>query len=184
MHEQTKLAEADYFLGSMKAVITDPAAFRFNLSAFLNAARSVLQYSLLEADTTPNSSPPSPGKTWYDGQVAGKPAIKFFKDKRNINIHQEPVSPPAHVSVQLYDVVQTTESVSIQIIRADGRVEVPRTYTSPPPPRIEPPPSTTTYSYRFPDWTGPEDVVTLCTTYLADLRAIVADGVAKGFLTP
>jgi hypothetical protein len=34
------------------------------------------------------------------------------------------------------------------------------------------------------DWSGPEDVITLCPMYLAELRSIVAEGVAKGFLTP
>ena len=104
MHEQQKLDEANYFLGLMAAVINQPDAFRFLLSAFLGAARSVLQYALLEADTTPKSSPPSAGKTWYDAQVSGKPVIKFLKDKRDISIHRQPVAPVAHVAVAVYDV--------------------------------------------------------------------------------
>ena len=79
---------------------------------------------------------------------------------------------------------RVSESVTIQITRADGTIEPPQTSTSEPAPPIEAPPATTTYTYRFSDWTGPGDVIALCSTYLADLRSIVADGVAKGYLTP
>jgi hypothetical protein len=44
-----KLAEAEYFYGRMQAERYNDAAFLHNLSAFLAAARSVLQYALKEA---------------------------------------------------------------------------------------------------------------------------------------
>jgi len=84
MHEQTKINEAKYFLGQMNIVVNDRAVFNFNLSAFLAAARSALQYAHKEA------IPQSGGQAWYDGQVAAKPIVKFFKDKRDISIHEVP----------------------------------------------------------------------------------------------
>jgi len=53
MHEQTKINEAKYFLAQMTALVDDRAAFNFNLSAFLAAARSALQYAHNEANRNP-----------------------------------------------------------------------------------------------------------------------------------
>ena len=84
MHEQTKINEAKYFLTQMTALVDDRAAFNFNLSAFLAAARSALQYAYEAAKSKPC------GQAWYDSQVGGKPVVKFFKDKRNVSIHVNP----------------------------------------------------------------------------------------------
>lgn len=43
MHEEVKLKESKYFVHRMKASIDQPEAFQYELSAFLSAARSVLQ---------------------------------------------------------------------------------------------------------------------------------------------
>lgn len=48
MHELEKLKEAGYFARRMEASINDPKAFQYELSAFLSAARSVLQYAFEE----------------------------------------------------------------------------------------------------------------------------------------
>ncbi len=55
MHEKDKIIEAEYFYSRMKQEQHDRDAFRHNLSAFLSAARSVLQYALKEAETNTNS---------------------------------------------------------------------------------------------------------------------------------
>jgi len=73
MHEQTKINEAKYFLIQMTALVNDRAALNFNLSAFLAAARSALQYALKEAKSQ------SCGQAWYDGQVAEKLLVKFLR---------------------------------------------------------------------------------------------------------
>lgn len=49
MYEQEKLDEARYFLSQMAMSADQPRAFRYELSAFLSAARSALQYALDEA---------------------------------------------------------------------------------------------------------------------------------------
>lgn len=50
-NERSKLAEARYFYSRMRKEVDDREAFTCNLSAFLAAARSVLQYALKEAKT-------------------------------------------------------------------------------------------------------------------------------------
>ena len=185
MHEQTKINEAKYFLAQMTALVDDRAAFNFNLSAFLAAARSALQYAHNEAKSQ------SGGQAWYDGQVDGKPVVKFFKDKRNVSIHVNPVSPSARIGVSITEaIIHVGDSSSVTIDRADGTIEEEKSSSSLPPPPPSPPPPTETgsssvsYEYFFSDWPGSEDVLQLCQTYITEVEAIVSDGVANGFLTP
>ena len=93
MHEQHKLDEAQYFLDRL-GQLPEPDSFRYELSAFLSAARSALQYALEEAKTKPG------GQAWYDAQVSGKTLVKFFRDKRDISIHRQPVVPTTSASVR------------------------------------------------------------------------------------
>ncbi len=72
MYERDKIIEAEYFYTRMKQEQKDRDAFRYNLSAFLSAARSVLQYALKEAETRTG------GQQWYDNQVSSYPASKLL----------------------------------------------------------------------------------------------------------
>ncbi len=178
MHEQTKLDEAKYFLAQMCSVMNDRTAFNFNLSAFLAAARSVLQYAHKE------SQPQQGGPAWYDNAIAQHNTVRFFKDQRDISIHANPISPSATINVSVTDTLHLSDSVSATIVRNDGTVEeIP---ASPPAPNPTPAKSesTVTYQYFFTDWNGSDDVITLCGSYIAQLESIVADGCTKGFLTP
>lgn len=161
----------------MGITLNQRKAFNYNLSAFLAAARSALQYANKEATSKPG------GQAWYDTQVAGKPIVRFLKDKRDVSIHAEPIVPSASVDVSVTDIVHLSDSVTCMIEYDDGRRE-DRTIASSP----EFAPSETTsavkYTYFFHDWPGHEDLLTLCSTYLTDIERIVADGVASGFLTP
>jgi len=85
MNEEVKLREARYFLDRMEAERHDPERFRFNLSAFLSAARSAAQYALNEA------SGKGAGRRWYDSFLKKAPLIAFFTSERNANIHDRPV---------------------------------------------------------------------------------------------
>jgi hypothetical protein len=166
MHEQDKLGEAQYFLDRLPQ-LPEPNSFRYELSAFLSAARSALQYARKEAKTKPN------GLTWYDAHSV-KTLIKFFKVKRNISIHEHPVRPVTSANVAITGGVSASANVAIT-----GGVSA--SASNPPPP---PSPPVVAYSYTFTDWSGPEDVVTLCRLYLAEVQSVVSNGVAQGHLTP
>ena len=53
MNEQEKINEAHYFLEQLSALGNERDKFRYNLSAFLSAARSPLQYACNEASHKP-----------------------------------------------------------------------------------------------------------------------------------
>jgi len=176
MHEARKLAEAEYFLGRMVALQNTREEFVWNLSAFLTAARTVAQYAYEEATPKPK------GQGWYDAAVAAHPSIKFFRGKRNVNIHSEPVEPQTAIGVELSESIGLGEAVAIQIFEAGKLVGETRVET-PAQPRAESPPPVVRLHYRFADWPGSEDVITLGRIYLDALGALVADGQAKGFLS-
>jgi hypothetical protein len=177
MHEAKKLKEAEYFLSQMEQTIDDFEKYYFNLSAFLSSARSVLQFCLKEAETKAG------GQAWYDGQVTTKPIVKFFKDKRDINIHSNPLDIARSVNIQIQDTISISDSIHIVVRDKDGNIK--DEYKSEPevPPKKEFIPPVTSYSHQFDDWTGSEDVATLCSQYLAELKVIVQDGQSKSFIT-
>ena len=80
MFEKEKIEEAKYFYDEMIKKHKDRKIFCFNLSAFLSASRSILQYALEEAKTKNN------GQNWFDNHIHSNPIFRFFKDKRDINI--------------------------------------------------------------------------------------------------
>ena len=197
MHEGEKIKEAGYFLTLIHAKQNEPNEFPHLLSAFLAAARSVTQYVLKEADTTPKSSPcsavkhpPSAGKKWYDQQISSPvySVLAFLRDERNKDIHVKPVSPRKIVSVEAVTPLHISGSVDYRVnyVDSEGKpVDITQlAETEPPPPKNEYVPAAPSYRYEFHNWTGPEDVLTLCDNCHNQLLAFVKDGQQKGFLTP
>ncbi len=64
MNEQYKIDEAKFFLAKMKRSVHDRKAFRYYMSAFLTAARSVIQYAREESRSKGRQQ-------WYDETIAG-----------------------------------------------------------------------------------------------------------------
>lgn len=177
LHEVTKLKEARYFLNRMRDVVEDPESFQFELSAFLSSARSILQYGNEEAKTK------SGGQAWYDSQVCGNPILRHFKDKRDINIHCEPVETNRQIEVTVTEHVHVSESLRIEILREDGSVEVREHKDSPAPIKPHSDESTIEIKYHFDDWSGQEDVIDLSESYIVALEGFISNGQTKGFLT-
>lgn len=182
MNEHRKIAEARHFLQRLSKNTSTPTEFRFEVSAFLSSSRSALQYALDEAKTV------NGGQGWFDCHSKA-PAVRYLKEKRDINIHVEPVL------LQLG--FMFSESISLSCVSVSGTLTdvngnpspsvtthnnlatetAPHTHTP------APTPASTSIFYRFNDWSGPEDVYTLCERYVVQIEAIVAEGRAKGFLT-
>lgn len=177
MHEQEKLKEAKHFFAKMRKAIDDPDAFHFELSAFLSSSRSILQYGSEEAKTMPR------GQAWYDSHVSGNSILQYFKDKRDINIHAEPVKANQQISVTVNEHIHISESLKIEIQREDGSIEI-REHNEPnSTPESKPDDSTIMIKYTFSDWSGTEDVIELCEKYINALEAFINNGQADGFLT-
>ena len=181
MNEDTKIAEADYFLQRLiKTAPRDPVATRFETSAFLSAARSALQYARDEASSK------SGGQSWYDTAVGVDPVVKFLKDSRDINIHVEPVPMHTNTTITVGPAhLGLSGTVSTVVLKRGDDQTIEWT---PKPPQLPPlparqEPSVTSHAYKFNGWAGLEDVPTLCTRYLTEVTRIIAEGRSLGFLT-
>src|SRR2546425_8857182 len=116
MYEDEKLEEATYFLGQMRSFLEDPKVFRFNLSAFLSAARSIAQYALKEAQSKPG------GQAWYDAFVRQDRFIRFFASKRDANIHEQIVQLDGQVDIYVKDGAHLRKRAVVEKFDRDGNV--------------------------------------------------------------
>ena len=74
MNERYKIREARFFLAKMEESVGDREAFRYYLSAFLAAARSVTRYAREESKL-------KGGKQWYDKTIAGNVVLSYTSQK-------------------------------------------------------------------------------------------------------
>jgi hypothetical protein len=107
------------------------AAFRHDLSAFLNSARSVLQFAHKEAKPKPG------GQAWYDSQIASSLVCQFFKDERDRNIHEKPTHPKAVVSTKLGSNVKFMNAGKYEVHR-EGQVIQRGDIKDPPQDKLQP----------------------------------------------
>jgi hypothetical protein len=195
MNEKMKLGEANYFLLRMVEEYESVQNFLYNLSAFLSAARSVLQYTFNEVDPKENPNAKPRAKDWYEQSISGNPVLQFFRCKRNINIHREPVPIRKDIEIAVMETLGLSESLSVNITRVDGSEEGKSISVAgePKPKKLET--SVTSRStYRFDDWseycrskklkdfTGSEDVLTLCEKYIQELNIMVDEGIRERFI--
>jgi hypothetical protein len=165
-----KLLEAKYFLERMTENQAERDVFKYNLSAFLAAFRSVTMIMQEEFNKV------SGFVDWYQVQQEKMKAddkMKLLNTKRTRTIHQQPVQPRAQVNKSIHEHVTISERVSVILTHADGTVE---RYNSAPP---EPPPTpvkaeTTQWRWYF-DEIPDIDVVTVCQKCITELEAIVSE---------
>lgn len=167
-----KLMESKYFLERMMETQSDRDAFKFNLSAFLAAARSVTAIMQREFDKVTGF------KDWYkeiQAKLQSDDTVKLLKDKRDVTIHQQPVRLHAHVNVSITEHIAISDSVSVVITRADGTVE--RLESEPSPSHVP----DRTETIVEPEWQWyfdelPEkDIVTVSKEHIAKLDTIVEE---------
>jgi len=182
MSKKAKIKEAEYLLARMKEEQDNRENFEFNLSAFLSAARSVLQYAYEEVKKARTRE-----MKWYENSVSESTIIGLLKDKRDNNIHIEPVKPQAHYHVEVQEVIGVSGSLEDEVRDKSGKVIARGSPKKPTPQPIKQKkhdiPTKVEVKYKFRDWTGDEDVLTLCESYIQELEKVVKDGVSKGFIT-
>ena len=177
MNETKKLNEAKYFFLRMQQE-QDRDSFTYNLSAFLSSSRSVLQYALCEASTKEN------GSQWYQSYTSANTILKFFKDKRNINIHEKPVSTPAKTFININESLGISDSISVVVRDKNGNIKSQYKSESPIELTNNKPQVTIKVTYEFSEWEGNnKNALFLCQEYLHELEKIVNEGVSKGFIT-
>jgi hypothetical protein len=136
----------------------------------------VLQYANEEVKTK------SGGLAWYKSIVSGRQVLRFFKDKRDVNIHQQPVTVNTRTTATMTGVARISSSLKVTVSDSNGKKIAEHNSTSGQAQPIFIPPPEIHHKYVFPDWTGPEDVITLCQNYITDLQFVINDGQGKGLL--
>lgn len=187
-NEEAKFREAAFFFGRMKAELNDRNAFSYHFSAFINAGRSVVQYALEECKLKPG------GQAWHDGYVGTTAAemIRYFRDKRNLNIHEEPVVPNAayHVEATLALSVGGSADVRVLFKDQDGNLVEKTTPASEAAEKAIAQPSPapvggTKESVRYFLGDRPaDDLVDLGQKYLNELLAFLNTARNRGFVPP
>jgi len=178
MNEKEKLEEAMYFYAEMVKHQEDRKVFKHNLSAFLSAARSVMQYALEEVD------PKNGGKKWYYDWMNSGDVLRFFRDKRDFNIHTAPINPRKHVKGHSAVVIRVYTSSHIKVTDKNGKVKEEREIKEKPKPYEGLKSSVKSeFRYEFDDWEGSEDSITVCKMYIQELEKVVQDGINKEFIT-
>jgi len=178
MKEKDKIREARYFYSKMVETQEDRDVFKFNLSAFLSSARSVMQFASAEAEGKRG------GQKWYSRCMSSNPILSFFKDKRDFNVHVSPIAPRKDMKVEITDVVGISESVHIELRDKDGNLKEVRAIQEKSPQVMGNEPSVRVETrYGFKDWSGSEDVIELCEKYIRTLEDVVQDGLKRRFIT-
>jgi hypothetical protein len=166
-----KLNEAKYFLEEMKRVSSDPNNFRYELTAFLAASRSITQIMQKEFSEKPGFN------EWYTNkqrEMGNEPILKYLHRQRTISYHEHPVLPyPIGITDQIADgtgmnVVLTGTSSNASL--SFGRSALPITL-----PFIN-------ITYYFDDMPSRDkDVITICQEAVNTLELIV-DECEKKFI--
>ncbi len=143
-----------------------PGIFQFNYSAFLSAARSVLQYICEEVSPDHNPNARAGAKEWYQKSVENNRFIIFGKDERDENVHSCPVIPDTSVTVFPKEIGASIEDV----LNSTGK-EAPTLFAK------------QKYTYMSFRWQGSENLLEVCSRYLAELEALIKDGLSKAYIT-
>ena len=173
-----KMNEAKYFLERVREHVQSdrPQEVAYTFSAFMSAARSVLQYAHDEAKERKTLQ-------WYETAVAGRAVVKKFRDMRNVSVHVTPVGPEQQVTIEAFIPLRVEVSVDLIVTDQNGKV-VRKASTHPLPPSRAQQVCKGSFNrtYRVPDWNGSEDLVALCEKYLTEIDEILEDGYQKGAL--
>ena len=165
MEASEKLTEAKYFLTKMNESIDDRTVFKFNLSAFLSAGRSVTFYLQTECNK------------WYSKkqvEIGKDPLLKFFNQKRRMVVHIKTIEVRGHHEITLHDSIGVSDSVTIELKDANGNIIQTGTYTSEPKsvPQEKTDEPKITHKWFFTDFNETE-IIPLCSKYIESLQAIV-----------
>jgi hypothetical protein len=172
-----KLEEARFFLSKMIAEAEDQGAFCCYLSAFLSAARSVLQYACAEVGKG------TPGRMWYDREIGQYSTLGFFKDKRDLNVHERPVKPDRTRVEMAEQIIRPSDALFVKVFDRDGNLVSQQSIIDPPRPPKPERAASAAISWYFDDWPGNEDIVDLCKRYLTEVEALLRAGEQQGYFS-
>lgn len=166
VHLKDKFEEAKHFLSIMNKEKESETPVRFNFSAFLTSSRCVFQYGLEIFKSLDH-------ERLYKQWINDHSIAKFFKDKRDINIHEKPVSPNLQINVKGYETIGITESIVIVLKDTNGNIKDSYQNKGPKINDLPTKQTTTTFSYFLENWLGPEDLFEACQLYLDEIQEFI-----------
>lgn len=160
-----KLNEAKYFLDEMERVSSEPDKFRYELTAFLAACRSITQ--IMKKEFSGHSA----FDAWYaqkQKEMENNSILKYLHRQRSITYHERPVlSYPIRLTDQISDGTHMTA------ILTGTASTLNLSYSSIPFPATQP---TMRIHYYFEDIPNRDkDVITICQEGVNALEKIVDD---------
>jgi len=156
--KERKINEARYFIDRMKNNYDDLLFLEYNFSAFLSAARSVLQFIYEDIKNIPLK------KELYINEVSKNKIIKFFKYKRDTNIHIMPTAIGSR---------SVTISVGMQYVILGEKTDNNKNWIPPKSESIN----------KITNWEGAEqEIINACEAYIKEICDFVACGKSKGFI--
>lgn len=179
MSKRYKINEAKYFYDRMDETKGNPNYFRYNLSAFLSAARSVIQYAWEEVKGGPNSTAKPGAQTWFQSEVVSRPYFDDLGGIRNKNVHHYPIDPNKDVTIQIGETLNVSESILVYL---NGKLVSGDPGGSRTNARKKGASTTASHTYHFKELPD-KDVFDVCKEYLDELDDFVKVGEAKGFIT-
>ena len=167
----TKFLEAKYFLNRLIEFQTDRTPFKYNLSAFLAAFRSVTLFMQKEYSGVENFA------TWYETvriELESNTKMKLLNKNRVTTIHKVPIEPKAQIHVSIHESLTLTDEVTIEIIHADGTIEkeepvISESSETPKEIKIE-----DKWLWYFDNYND-SDVITICNDCIISLEKIITE---------
>ncbi len=171
-NSRAKLLETKYFLDCMTKNQIECDTFKYNLSAFLAAARSVTLIMQTEFSKVLGFN------QWYKNkqtEMENDSTMNIMNNKRRMTIHVTPVIATEHTNINIsLQLNIPSPSVSIEVRNSHGNVVEQRESRSEPPPPHSAPKVTTETLWYFEELPN-TDVLTLCKKYIDYLDALVSE---------
>lgn len=115
-----KLQEAKFFFEQMSNYQTNRSGFKYNLSAFLSAFRSITYLMQKEYSKIQDF------ENWYQGkqeELKLNERMKLLNCMRVITIHKASIHPMAQIYASIEETVWATDEINATVIHADRTVE-------------------------------------------------------------
>ena len=166
-----KLSEAQYFLDRMIALQANRLFFKYNLSAFLSAFRSVTFFMQKEYSGMENFA------KWYSlkqSEFEANKEMQLLNTKRVMTIHKVPVGLHANINGSIHERIFITDHLSVEIIHADGTIEKEKPINIERIELTDEIASNEKWLWYFDDYTQ-SDVVSICSDCMTYLSNVVSD---------
>jgi hypothetical protein len=162
-YTRDKLNEAKYFLEEMRIVSYDPDKFRYSLTAFLAASRSITLIMQKEFSKKTGFT------DWYAPkrrEMVNNPTLKYLYRQRNISQHERPV-----LQYPISIIEQSVNSMGGKFILSGTGNSIDLSSDLITLPVMQP---TTPVTYCFDDMRS-KDVIIICQEAITALEAIVVE---------